>query len=210
MENHPKSDVENFGNDLSGESEDIISGDTSTQLLNELFNDSREDDSKSSKKQLRTQHLSSLALLLFDRTQPLHGLSDDNRDVLEKAIQMRDLPITTSKKKKPYQAALEFIQSQLAQELPDETDSTEELGTLAAVLVIYQGNKKGKEIAQLNLSPVQQRQVLTIVALMRIVVGLDHSKSGETLIQKVETARDGMWIVVDGPQTATDAATAQR
>jgi len=208
MENNPNpKEVINI-NEVFGEREQTISGESSPSPLIELSEEGN-DDNIFSERWIRTQHLCDMALVLFDQTQPLHGMGDESRGILEKAIKMRSLSIIHGKNKKPYQTTLELVQSQTSVEPIDKVSSTEEFQILAAVLVLYQRKIKPKDIAQLNLSTIQERQLLTIVALMRIVMGLDHSKSGSTFIQKVEIAQDGVWIIVDGPRAAFDAIIAQ-
>jgi CHAD domain-containing protein len=81
---------------------------------------------------------------------------------------------------------------------------------LAAVVAVWQGMLKPKELKLLKLSAAQQRAALTLAALLRMAEGLDCSGSGGTVIQQVEPSESGMWIVVDGPTAAVDAAEAQR
>jgi CHAD domain-containing protein len=144
-----------------------------------------------------------LALQLFDRTRPLHDLNDDSRHVLEAAALLVDETLPPSKKK-PYKTALAMVQTLASQEL-----SPVEQKVLAAVILFYQNQIKKKDFDRFGLSPKQQREALTISALLRIAEGLDDSRSSATIIQKVEPARDGMWIVVDGPNAVADAQVAQ-
>jgi CHAD domain-containing protein len=145
------------------------------------------------------------ALTLYDFTRPLHDLDPECRTLMELAARLRRAPVRVSKKRKPRQAALETVQlyadgSQLTGEM---------LNTLAAVLAYHQGKIKRKDLERFDLSPVQQRQAMTIAAILRIAEGLNQSGKGQTVIQKVELAQDAMWLVVEGPETAADAAAAQ-
>lgn len=145
-----------------------------------------------------------LALTLFDRTRPLHGLGEDSRNLLELAAALYALPIPR-RRKKPYEAAFEMVRLRVRQDL-----TVEEQRILAAILTYHRRKLKPKDLERLELSPFQQRQVLTIVALLYIAIGLDHSGSGQTAIDKVEPTPEGMWIVISGPQAAIDAAAAQK
>jgi CHAD domain-containing protein len=165
-------------------------------------------------KAILSEHGLNLALVLFEHTQPLHGLSEDDRKILEMAMRMQNLPIPSGKKK-VYTAALEsvfFHKSALSGNIPaiQPEISIEEQKSLAAMIGFLQGKLNRKDISHLELTPIRQHQVLTMVALIRIAIGLDQSKSGETTIQKIEQARDGLWIVVEGPQAIADAAAAQQ
>jgi CHAD domain-containing protein len=149
------------------------------------------------------EHIREQALILFDRTRPLHDLNDNSRAILEMAARLNNRTIPHTRKK-PYKAAVAFVESQLAPAL-----SEEEAQVLAAVLAYHQKKIKRKEIDRLDLSPIEMRQVLTITALLKIAVGLDASGSGQTCIRSVEQNENGMWIVIDGPEAAKDAAAAQ-
>lgn len=144
------------------------------------------------------------AVILFDRTRPLHDLGDDSRAILETAARLQNQPIPHARKK-PHKAALAFVKS-----LSLEKISGDDERVVAAVLAYHHRKIKRKQIDRLDLSPIQVRQVLTIAALLQIAVGLDTSGSGRTRIQSVEPAENGMWVVVDGPEAATDAAAAQQ
>lgn len=150
------------------------------------------------------EHVRDLAQILFDRTCPLHDLGGDSRHVLELAALLQDMPLTQTKKK-PYKAAREFVQKHVSEEIGPEDQNT-----LLAVITFHRGVIKKKDFSRLNLSPKQQREVLTIAALLRIAVGLDESHSQQTTIQQVELTRHEMWIVVDGPEATADAAVAQQ
>lgn len=149
------------------------------------------------------RHLLELALVLFDSTVLLHDLGEDGRTVMEAAALMHDVPIQ-NRKRKAYKAALKTVNSSEFKDL-----TSEEQSTLAAVLACHQGKLKRKTFAQLDLSPMQQRQALTIAALLGIAVGLDASGNGDTNIIQIEPAQDGIWIVVDGPKATVDAPAAQ-
>ncbi|MBN1147048.1 MAG: CHAD domain-containing protein [Anaerolineales bacterium] len=179
--------------------EDIASAD---QQDSEMLLEPEQDSSDSIRLD-QAKHVRDLALLLFDRTQPLHDLDEDSRETIELSALMHASPFPKTKKK-PYKAALAWVKSRSSRELPVEAQSV-----LAAVLAYHQGKIKRKTISRLGLAPIQQRQVLTIAALLRIAVGLDDSSSQSTTIRQVELARDGIWIVVDGPNATADAAASQ-
>lgn len=149
------------------------------------------------------EHARQQALAIFDFTRPLHELSDSSRRVLESAALLHDTPLPPTRKK-PLRAARELVRSQYADEFnPDESK------VLAAVLAYHRGKIRRKHFDQLDLSPVQQREALTIAAILRIATGLNASGSGSTSVTQVDLGRDEMWIVVDGPQSDVDAPAAQ-
>ena len=150
------------------------------------------------------EHIRDLALVLFDRTEQLHALSAESRTILDQAALWADTRLRRAKKK-PYQFALDFTQTRIGKSL-----NPEQQRTLAAVIAFQQGKLKRKNFGRLELSSAQQREVLTLTAILRIAEGLDHSGSGGTAIRKVEPSESGMWIVVDGPTAAADAEAAQQ
>ena len=154
-------------------------------------------------KSARSEHLCQQAVILFDRTRPLHDLGDDSRLILEMAARLRNQLIPHARKK-PYKAALAFVRTQPAARLAAGDERV-----LAAVLAYHQKKIRRKEIDRLELSPIQVRQVLTIAALLQIAVGLNSSGGASTRIQSVEQTENGMWIIVDGPGAASDAVAAQ-
>jgi len=151
------------------------------------------------------EQLLELASSLFHHTQALHDLGLESQEILEQAIRMRATPLGLSKKKKPYQTVLKLIQSREDQDL---SESGQRL--LAAILVLQRGMLKEKDLAHLDLLPIQQREALTLWAILRIAEGLDHSGSGETHILSVDPSDSGILIVVEGPAAALDAVAAQR
>ncbi len=155
--------------------------------------------------QAHNEHVRDLALLLFDRTRPLHELSSGSRRVMELAALYHHFsPPLKKKVKKPESAIRRALRKQLSEELP-----AEELEVLAVVIATHQGKIKRKNYDRLRLSPSQQREALTIASLLRIASGLDDSRSQTTTIRQVESERERLWIVVDGPQAASDATVAQ-
>lgn len=149
-------------------------------------------------------HICDLALALFDHTRMLHALNARERLVLERATLFPVAQLHQAKKK-PYRAALELVREQAGLELEAEQQKM-----LAAVVVLWHGQLKRKELKRLEFNAVEQRAALTLAAILRIAEALDCSGSGGTVIQQVEPSESGMWIVVDGLTAATDSAEAQR
>ena len=150
------------------------------------------------------EHVRNQATRLFDRTQSLHELGADSRCVLELAALIYNVPFPPGKKK-PINAARKLIQAQVYK----EPLSSEQQAVLASVLALQHGQIKRKTIQRLDLSPIQQREALTLAALLRIAIGLDQSGGQQTFIEQVELARSELWIVISGPDVEVDAAAAQ-
>lgn len=149
------------------------------------------------------QHLVDLAVTLFDETQSLHELSPDSRAIIQAVAVLANTNIP-HKKKKNFQGTLEFVRQKSISSANEQDEAT-----VAATLAFYQAKIKKKDLNRLGFSPIQQRQILTMAALLCIAVGLNDSRSNQTTIQEVTIERHSMWIVVDGPQAPSDAAVAQ-
>ena len=61
----------------------------------------------------RAEHIRQQAVILFDRTRPLHDLGEDSRLILELAARLQNQPIPHARKK-PYKAAVAFVKAQPA------------------------------------------------------------------------------------------------
>jgi len=150
------------------------------------------------------EYIKEQALTLFERTRPLHELEDSSRVILGYACLLFDSPLP-GKKKNPFKDIKLFVSENIDQEL-----SRDELNVLAAVIAIQQGNVKRKDLNNLNLSPIQQREAQTISALLCIAEGLNFCGTQSTSIIHIESSRNGIWIVVEGPEATADAAEAQQ
>jgi CHAD domain-containing protein len=151
----------------------------------------------------QAQHVRDVAIVLFERTQPLHDLGDNSRYVLERAALLQALPIPQCKKK-PLKAIRELI----LQHVPEEL--TPEARKVLTAVVAYQHNRiRKKDFGRLDLSPIQQREALTIAAILKIAAGLNQKGSNQTTIKQVEGGHEEMWIVVEGPEAEADAITGQ-
>jgi CHAD domain-containing protein len=151
----------------------------------------------------RPEYIRELALTLFDQTQPLHELGDMYQQVLGMAAMMVDRSLRLTKKK-PIKAVHKMLKTEFGDEL---TQEVEEL--LAPVIALQTERVRRKDIVRMDLPPLQQRAILTLAALLKIAAGLDASESQSTTVQQVESAREGMWIVVTGPQVQVDAPAAE-
>ena len=149
------------------------------------------------------EHVRNLALTLFDQTGPLHELDDGCRRVLAEAAMLQNAYIPSGRKK-AISSALTIIEEQVSQEFTNGAKSV-----LIAIVALQNGNVKRKHIAGLDLDPMQQREALTLLAIIRIAIGLDESRSQGTIISQVEPTKSKMWVVVEGPNAAIDAAAAQ-
>jgi CHAD domain-containing protein len=150
----------------------------------------------------RPEYISQAALELFDCTQPLHELDEMYRQITSLAGLMYDHVLHLSKKK-PIKGVETVVKDQLGVEITAEVKML-----LILVLALYTGRIKRKDILHMDLPTLQQRAILTMAALLMIAAGLDNSESQSTIIKEIGPAQDDIWVVVDGPQAAQDAAAA--
>lgn len=149
-------------------------------------------------------HVRKLAFELFEATQPLHELSAESKQTLEKVIRYESA-LPSSLRKKAYTFALDSVMSQ-----DDQLDETTRKMIRAILAVSGQGKTKQKNFEKLELEPAQQREAVTLAAILRIANGLDDSRTGATVIRKIDLSGDAVWVVVDGPAAAHDAACARQ
>ncbi len=150
-----------------------------------------------------SRYVQDLAVTLFDRTLPLHNLSDNSRHVLSMAALLHDLPYP-HEGSNPLKATKHLIELEALEE-----PTLEETETLAIVLALYRGKIRSKGLAKYAPEAEQHRQVLTLTGLLSIAAGLDHSHSQSTAIQSIEPFLGETWLIVSGPQADGDAAAAQ-
>jgi CHAD domain-containing protein len=150
------------------------------------------------------QHVSDLASRLFDRTRSLHDLGDSSQKILAVAALIYNVPFPPGKKK-PIRLARKMIAAQVYEEPFSKADQE----VLAAVMALQHGQIKRKAVRRLDLSPMQEREALTLAALLRIAIGLDQGSSQQTVIERVELARGELWIAISGPEVEADAPAAQ-
>lgn len=152
----------------------------------------------------RTAYVSNAAGALFDQTRSLHGLEESSRGLLVTAARLADIPFPPIKKKKGLEPIVQHLQS-LAPAVTDEQDLT----VLATVLAFQHHLLRRKDFGRLQLPPHRLREALTLAALLSIALGLNTSASQETQIEAMQVALSEIWIRVQGPQAALDAAAAQ-
>lgn len=151
----------------------------------------------------RAEFVTQMALSLFDRTQPLHELGVDSRETLARAAMVFNHRLPKGEKK-PVKAIHKLIRAEFHEQVNAENEEV-----LAVLISLQRGVIKRKAVARMDLSPLQQREVLTLAAILFLAIGLDSSESQATEIQLVEASTEGMLVVVGGPHAVLDAAAAQ-
>lgn len=182
------------------------------------FEQSSSSPSKEETVQQQAGHVCELALALFDHTASFHNLGENRRRLLGMAARLnylRPQQLRTQGlrgKKKSIRSLRSLLQQQAMADYDSGELSGEEQAVMAALIAFQEGKIKPAKLARLNLSPVWQRDLPTLVALLRIALGLNCSRSQGTHIQRSEAAPETneKWIVVNGPHAIYDAKAAQR
>ena len=145
-----------------------------------------------------------LALDLFDRTLPWHGLSDADRSLLaEAATRSQETPPKTARK--DLKAARAWLEKWGYAELaPQEQDK------LAALLVLQHGKIKDGDVQRLGFPEAAQKELLIMAGILRIAGGLDEAHIPPAQIQMVEKTPAGLRVVVNGVRTSIGAAAVQQ
>lgn len=149
-------------------------------------------------------YIRDMALELFDRTLPWHGLREADRGLLGQAVaQSKDTLPKAARRDR--QAAQAWLEKKGYSEL-----AADEQIKLAALLILQRGKVKDDEIERLDLSVSLRKDVLALLGLLRIASGLDESHSQSTRIQMIEKTPGGVRVVVNGLNAGQDAAAAQQ
>ena len=203
-EDQPENEVDEAAEIADEEIPDSDNGTGELVAVGSVFESEADSGSQIDEAALKhVEHVRDLALNLYDATRPLHELNEGCRRVLAAAAMLVDAPIPSGRKK-----ALRSARSIVEESVSEEFASDEE-SILVAIVALQNGIIKRKYITGLDLDPMQVRDVYTLLAIIRIAMGLDESRSQGTTITQVEPTKGKMWVVVDGPNAAIDAAAAQ-
>jgi len=165
--------------------------------LNEEHNQANDIDSA-----VHIHHVRDCALQLFEKTRVLHELGDDSRQLLVIAADYINSSLPKGRKKS-VAAIRNTIQANYA------THGMEKINVLIALVALNNLDLKPKRIVAFDLEPMEQREVLTLAALLCIAEGLDETGDQAANISQIELVKGEMWVVVDGPNIAVDIASAQ-
>lgn len=165
-------------------------------------------DQESKTEAICTDHVCELALTLFDHTESLHELGSESKRILAAAAKLYD-QAKIKFKKKPILSAKKLIRGSLKPKEFRQQFSDEDVELLAVIVALQHGAVSRKQVSKIGLDSMREREALTLAAILNIAVGLDASESHLTVIEEIESFRDGVRIVVSGPHAPEDAAAAQ-
>lgn len=153
----------------------------------------------------QAEHRRDLALELFDATQTIHQLPDEQRRLLEVAALLQYLnesqeDVGASK------AGHLFILSHPLIDLNDDENRI-----LEDVLSYQHDEVDFNTAGDLEApTPETKKEALVLAAILRISQGLDASQSQETNIQAIEVSPQGLNILVVGPYAKKDSRRAKK
>ena len=132
-----------------------------------------------------SQHVTRLALSIFDQTHSLHGLGDADREMLEYAAMLHDIGQHVSRKGHHRHAAYLVDHAQLRGFEPDEIEF------LAALVRHHRrGDIKSSETRAAALDKGARDRLRKLAALLRLADGLDRGRRGVIEGLEVEIGAD--------------------
>ncbi len=116
------------------------------------------------------RHVARLALSLFDGTEPLHGLGEAERELLEYAAVLRDVGYAISRRGHHRHSFYVIKNADLRGFTPEEVE------TVAHVARLHRAGRPSRRRPQSATLPEERRQtILRLGALLRLANGLDRS-----------------------------------
>jgi exopolyphosphatase/guanosine-5'-triphosphate,3'-diphosphate pyrophosphatase len=132
-----------------------------------------------------SQHVTRLALSLFDQMRALHELDDDDREMLEYATLLHDIGQHVSRKGHHRHAAYLIDHAQLRGFAPDEIEF------LAALVRHHRrGDIKASEARAAALDKSARDRLRKLAALLRLADGLDRGRRGIVTAVDVQIGTD--------------------
>ncbi len=164
----------------------------------------------------RRQHVLSLALAMFDATQPVKDLGEPARGLLEIGVYLALLREKQKGFRHPRQVQQWLAQGGLEQVLSDR-EAQAELAAISAEdrqvlawMVSLLRPKHKRAAPDASGLPVERReQALALAAFLHTALALDASDSQKTFIQQVSRISGRLQVTVSGPAAKQDAAAAR-
>ncbi|HUJ09474.1 MAG TPA: CHAD domain-containing protein [Verrucomicrobiae bacterium] len=145
---------------------------------------------------VHTQHVTALALRLFDATRNWLHLSRSDRPLLEAAARLHDIGYSLDPERHPKRSAKLVLQEGLAGFTPAQRR------VIAQVIPLHGGN--------ISNSSHQPPRALALAAFLRIADGLDHGHAQDAVITNVKRVRDVIRVTVRSEHFPYNVARADR
>ncbi len=152
-----------------------------------------------------TRHVADMALQLFDSLQPVHGLPNKVRDLMEVGALLHDVAVVTDPDKHNIVGRDIVLRSDLA-------GLDEDKRAIVACMVAFHRKKvrPDSEPAYLRLSKKDRATALSLAALLRIADGLDYCHTQQTRITNCAVGKKEITFSIDGPRADEDGARAMK
>ena len=142
----------------------------------------------------REQHITDLALSLFDQTQAVHGLGESERELLEFGSLLHGIGRHIDFANRERHARYIIRNSSLRGFTDDEVE------LLGLIALYHRGSRpKLKSGKMQRLSPRERDVVCLLSAILRLAVALDRGHSQLVRRLQVEQRGDSLCIDIDGP-----------
>lgn len=150
------------------------------------------------------EYVRAAAILLFDATQEVHNLPVEQRALLAVASRLHDVAVDADAKARPETSA-DLILTHPLKGFSDEQQKA------IAALVRYQRGKLKRVTQDPSLFlPMDPSHALPLLAILRIAIRLDASKTQSTHIEDIITTPQTLYIVVKGEYVVEDAVATQK
>lgn len=152
-----------------------------------------------------TRHVADMALALFDSLQPVHGLPNKVRDLMEVGALLHDIAVVTDPDKHNIVGRDIVLRADLA-------GLDENKRAIVACMVAFHRKKvrPDSEPAYLRLSKKDRAAALALAALLRIADGLDYCHTQKTRIINCDIGKKEITLSIDGPHADEDSARAMK
>ncbi|HEY62041.1 MAG TPA: CHAD domain-containing protein [Anaerolineae bacterium] len=137
--------------------------------------------------------VSEIALRLFDDTISMHGLGEEKRKLLRTAAELYNLLGLSEQGSNPNRSADVVLARNI-----DGFNDLEQL-YLSALIRVQRGKINQDMIAMLTPQLQTQKELLTLILLLRLAIRMDTSHSQSTIIDEVVCAPHEIVITVHGP-----------
>jgi CHAD domain-containing protein len=142
---------------------------------------------------VHTEHVTALALRLFDATRHRLGFTDADRVILETAARLHDVGYTTDPVHHPVASA----NITLDHRFPGLNDTQRRYA--AAVILFHSGNWRATQTHPLVVGLPQPTRVLRLGALLRVADGLDWGHIQDVVITDVRVTENAIIVEVHAP-----------
>jgi CHAD domain-containing protein len=152
------------------------------------------------------RHVGEVATTLFDRTEAIHGLPDDWREIIEKASVLHHVGFTTYPEKYDTVGRDILLEHRLS-DVPDL-----DRRVIACAIALNRRKFKPKRLRAepsfIDLPEEIRDKVLILSALLKIAVALDSSLDQTAFVSDIQMNEDGIMVSITGSSAHDNAVRA--